>query len=586
MTKREILFRLLSYMRRDRRQFVIATIFLLVAAVAEVTGPYLVQIFLDNYVAKDHYPAVIMWALAVGYIVSTIVSAGFQYQYELRFNTMAVAIIQRIRKAVFANVIKQPLSAFDYVPMGRIVSRLTNDTESLKELYVSVLSTFLRNIALIGVMLVAMLMLSVQLTMVVLVLLPCVVLVMARYQKRSAPAYRRARDRLADINGVMNESVLGMNLIQLMQQERAFSSRFSDMTADHLDAMVTIQRLNGIYLRPLIDLLAGAALLSLVAIFGFSGTAVIGVGVLYAFLSYLGRITEPLIEMMQQLSLLQQAISAGERLFEMMDTPPEQYGHDTTPIPDGAIALQNVSFSYDGETPVLSDVNVDVPAGGFLALVGHTGSGKSTLASLLMGFYRTGEGTLTLGGLPIESLSHQTLREGVAMVQQDPHMLTGSLRENIALGQTLDDEKIWHALEQVALADYVKGLPAGLDTLLGEGGMTFSAGQRQLLALARVLVRQPKILILDEATANIDSGTEELVQQALNRLRQQMTVVVIAHRLSTIAEADNILVLHRGRVIEQGRHQSLLRQQGRYWQMYQLQQASAHLAALEEEAQV
>ncbi|WP_368656334.1 ABC transporter transmembrane domain-containing protein [Salinivibrio sp. EAGSL] len=545
MTKREILYRLLSYMRRDRRQFVIAAIFLLVAAVAEVTGPYLVQIFLDSYVAKDHYPAMIMWALAVGYIVSTIVSAGFQYQYELRFNTMAVAIIQRIRKTVFANVIKQPLSAFDYVPMGRIVSRLTNDTESLKELYVSVLSTFLRNIALISVMLVAMLLLSIELTLVVLVLLPCVILVMVRYQKRSAPAYRRARDRLADINGVMNESVQGMNLIQLMQQEQAFSSRFQTMTADHLDAMVTIQRLNGIYLRPLIDLLSGAALLSLVAIFGVSGMEVIGVGVLYAFLSYLGRITEPLIEMMQQLSLLQQAISAGERLFEMMDTPPEQYGHDSTPIPDGAIALRDISFSYDGETPVLSEVNVNVPAGGFLALVGHTGSGKSTLASLLMGFYRPGEGTLTLGGLPIETLSHQSLREGVAMVQQDPHMLTGSLKENIALGQTLDDAVIWHALEQVALAEYVKGLPAGLETPLGEGGMTFSAGQRQLLALARVLVRQPKILILDEATANIDSGTEELVQQALNRLRQQMTVVVIAHRLSTIAEADNILVLHR-----------------------------------------
>ncbi len=287
--------------------------------------------------------------------------------------------------------------------------------------------------------------------------------------------------------------------------------------------------------------------------------------------------------MMQQLSLLQQAISAGERLFEMMDTPPERYGSDTTPITDGAIALRDVSFSYDGETPVLSDVNVNVPAGGFLALVGHTGSGKSTLASLLMGFYRPGEGTLTLGGLSIESLSHQSLREGVAMVQQDPHMLTGSLKENIALGQSLDDAVIWHALKQVALDEHVKGLPAGLETQLGEGGMTFSAGQRQLLALARVLVRQPKILILDEATANIDSGTEELVQQALNTLRQQMTVVVIAHRLSTIADADNILVLHRGRVIEQGRHQSLLRQQGRYWQMHQLQQANAQLAALEEE---
>ncbi|OEE90287.1 multidrug ABC transporter permease/ATP-binding protein [Enterovibrio norvegicus FF-162] len=582
MSKRDVLARLLRYLLDDKKGFAIAAALLLVAAVADVSGPWLIRIFLDDYLAKSYFPPMVLWGLAIGYISATVLSAALHYSYGLRFSRIAIGIVQTIRKKVYASIINQPLSAFDYVPAGKLVSRVTNDTESLKELYVQVVASFLNSVALITAMLIAMYLLSPTLTLVVAILLPSVVFVMYYYQHRSTPAYRDSRDLLTDINSVMSESIQGMSLIQLMGQEQRFSERFASLTDQHLTTEVKIVKVNGIFLRPLIDLMSGIALISLTAIFGWQGSEVIGVGVLYAFISYLGRVTEPLIELMQRLSLLQQAIMAGERLFELMDAKPNQYGSDDAPIENGDIEISNLTFSYDGKTPVLTDINASVKEGGFLALVGHTGSGKSTLASLMMGFYPLQAGELKLGGRAISSLTQNAMRTGIAMVQQDPHVLSATFRENVTLGRKISDDDIWQALEQVDLADYVQHLPTKLDTPIGTGDVTLSAGQKQLLALARVLVERPRILILDEATANIDSGTEERVQRALSSLRHTMTIVVIAHRLSTIADADKILVLHRGHVEEQGSHQQLLANKGRYWQMYQLQQTKAHLVELEQ----
>ncbi|USH01697.1 ATP-binding cassette domain-containing protein [Grimontia kaedaensis] len=582
MSKRGTLKRLLSYLLNDKAGFAVAAIFLLFAVVADVSGPWLIRIFLDDYVAQDYYPPNVLWGLALAYIAVTVLSGLLHYAYGIRFSRIAIEIVQTIRKRVYASIINQPLSAFDYVPAGKLVSRVTNDTESLKELYVQVVASFLQATALIIAMLTAMYLLSPTLTVVVAILIPSVVLVMYYYQRRSSPAYRDSRDLLTDINSVMSESIQGMSLIQLMGQEQRFSERFADLTEQHFNTEVRIVKINGIYLRPLIDLMSGVALISLAALFGWHGNELIGVGVLYAFISYLGRVTEPLIELMQRLSLLQQAIMAGERLFELMDAKQYVYGDDDRAIESGTIDIEGLNFSYDSKTQVLTDVNVSVKEGGFLALVGHTGSGKSTLASLLMGFYPVQKGTLKLGGRELSTLTQNALRSGIAMVQQDPHVLSDTFRANVSLGRDISDEAIWQALEQVDMADYVKHLPSELDTAIGTGDITLSAGQKQLLALARVLVDKPRILILDEATANIDSGTEERVQQALAALRNTMTIVVIAHRLSTIADADNILVLHRGHVEEQGNHQQLLANKGRYWQMYELQQTRAHLEELEQ----
>ncbi|AJR07859.1 multidrug resistance-like ATP-binding protein MdlB [Photobacterium gaetbulicola] len=593
--KLSVFTRLLKYALSDKKRLSAALGLLFLASIADVSGPWLIHYFIDNNIAKDSFPATDLAMLAAAYIGLTAATAWFRYLMAIRFYELAIGVVKTIRKQLFKRIINQPLSAFDYMPSGKLISRITNDTESLRDFYVHVIGTVLKNVVFIVVMLVAMSLLSWRLTLVALVLLPIVVGIMVLYQRRSSDAYRKMRDLLADINASMSESIQGMSLIQLMRQEKAFYNQFSELTASHLAAQGSVIKLNGFMLRPLIDFLSGVALLSLVALFGMSGVELIGVGVLYAFISYLGRVTEPLIEMTQQLSLLQQALVASERIFGFIDAEQQAYGDDVVSLASGQLECRQVNFSYDGKHPVLQGINVMMPHRGFLALVGHTGSGKSTLASLLMGFYPVSKGQISLDGRPLESLSHEVLRAGVAMVQQDPHILSATVRQNITLGRSPigqskglvgeaeTDHRTWQALEAVGLAEQIRRYDDGLDTLLGSGGVNLSAGQKQLLALARVWYRKPKILILDEATANIDSGTEQHIQQALNNLRQDMSVVVIAHRLSTVIEAEEILVLHRGEVVERGRHHALLGHNGHYRQMYQLQQAGEHLQQLESE---
>lgn len=578
-----VLVRLLRYALNDKKKLAIAIGLLFAGALADVSGPWLIQHFIDNYIAKDNYPIEAITMLAAAYIGLMIIGAGLKYAQSIRFNTIAIGVVQTVRKQLFGKVLNQPLSAFDYMPTGKLISRITNDTESIKDFYVFVIATVLKNVTLISVMLVVMSFLSWRLTIIVLILLPIVIFIMVIYQRKSANAYRKMRDLLADINASMSESIQGMSLIQLMRQERAFSEQFSSLTNNHLRAQVGVMKLNGLLLRPLIDLLSGIALISLVALFGVSGVELIGVGVLYAFISYLGRVTEPLIEMTQQLSLLQQALVASERIFALIDAKQQDYGDDEQAIQLGELQCKNVSFSYDGEQTVLNNIDIHLHHRGFLALVGHTGSGKSTLASLMMGFYPASQGEILVDKRLLTDLHKTVFRDGIAMVQQDPHILSDTVRENIQLGRNVTDVVIWDALDKVGLAAQIRQYSDGLDTLFGSGEANLSAGQKQLLALARVLVAKPKILILDEATANIDSGTEKKIQLALNVLRQDMSIVVIAHRLSTIMDADEIVVLHRGDITERGTHQQLLTEQGHYWQMYQLQQASEHLHQLEEE---
>ncbi|MGI9949203.1 ABC transporter transmembrane domain-containing protein [Vibrio hyugaensis] len=575
--------RLMSYPLSQPKPMIKGLSLLFIAALASAGGPWLIQYFIDEHIAKGDYSRDILISLAAGYIALQIISATFQYFQSLQFSIVATDTIKTIRKQVFSGVIKQPLSAFDYTPAGKLVSRITNDTESLQQFYELLIATVVKNVVMILVMLGVMTYMSWKLTLVVLVLLPIVVGFMYLFKQLSTENYRNMRDLLTDINANLSESIQGMSVVQLMQQEARFNKQFNDLTEQHLVASKKVIRLNGYLLRPLMDLLAGLALLSLVAIFGFNGIELIGVGVLYAFISYLARVTEPLIEMTQQLALLQQALVSSERVFELIDAKEQTYGDDHQPLRTGSIELNHLTFSYDGKQDVLKDIYLKANHQDFIALVGHTGSGKSTLASLLMGFYPAEFGELLIDGRPLKSLGKDVLRKDVAMVQQDPHILPASVRENISLGRPMEDAQIWDALEKVGLAEQIRRYPNALDTQLGQGETNLSAGQKQLLALARVLVAKPKILILDEATANIDSGTEALIQKSLEVLRQDMTLVVIAHRLSTILDADKIIVLHHGDLVESGTHKALLKQNGRYAQMYQLQQANRHIQQIEEE---
>lgn len=571
--------RLLAYGSPWRKPLSVAVLLLWIAAIAEVTGPLLISYFIDNMVAKSYLPLGLVAGLGVAYVGLQLTAAGLHYAQSLLFNRAAVGVVQQLRTDVMDAALRQPLSEFDTQPVGQVISRVTNDTEVIRDLYVTVVATVLRSAALVGAMLVAMFSLDWRMALVAIAIFPAVLIVMIIYQRYSTPIVRRVRAYLADINDGFNEVINGMSVIQQFRQQARFGERMGEASRSHYMARMQTLRLDGFLLRPLLSLFSALVLCGLLMMFGLTTRGTIEVGVLYAFISYLGRLNEPLIELTTQQSMLQQAVVAGERVFELMDRPRQTYGNDDRPLQSGAIAFDNVSFAYRDDRLVLQDINLDIPSRGFVALVGHTGSGKSTLASLLMGYYPLSQGEIRLDGRPLESLSHDVLRKGVAMVQQDPVVLADTFYANVTLGRPFTQDRVWDVLEKVQLADLARGLSDGINTKLGEQGNNLSVGQKQLLALARVLIETPQVLILDEATASIDSGTEQAIQQALAAVRDHTTLVVIAHRLSTIVEADTILVLHRGQAVERGTHRQLLEAKGRYWQMYQLQLAGEELAA-------
>ena len=571
--------RLLAYGSPWRKPLSVAVLLLWIAAIAEVSGPLLISYFIDNMVAKSYLPLGLVAGLGVAYVGLQLAAAGLHYAQSLLFNRAAVGVVQQLRTDVMDAALRQPLSEFDTQPVGQVISRVTNDTEVIRDLYVTVVATVLRSAALIGAMLVAMFSLDWRMALVAITIFPAVLIVMVIYQRYSTPIVRRVRAYLADINDGFNEVINGMSVIQQFRQQARFGERMGEASRSHYMARMQTLRLDGFLLRPLLSLFSALVLCGLLMLFGLSPGGTIEVGVLYAFISYLGRLNEPLIELTTQQSMLQQAVVAGERVFELMDRPRQTYGEDTAPLQSGAITFDHVSFAYREDRLVLQDINLDVPSRGFVALVGHTGSGKSTLASLLMGYYPLTKGEIRLDGRPLASLSHSVLRKGVAMVQQDPVVLADTFYANVTLGRDYTEEQVWAVLEKVQLAELARGFSDGINTRLGEQGNNLSVGQKQLLALARVLIETPQVLILDEATASIDSGTEQAIQQALAAVRDHTTLVVIAHRLSTIVDADTILVLHRGQAVERGTHRALLEAKGRYWQMYQLQLAGEELAA-------
>ncbi len=571
--------RLLAYGSPWRKPLSVAVLLLWIAAIAEVSGPLLISYFIDNMVAKSYLPLGLVAGLGVAYVGLQLAAAGLHYAQSLLFNRAAVGVVQQLRTDVMDAALRQPLSEFDIQPVGQVISRVTNDTEVIRDLYVTVVATVLRSAALIGAMLVAMFSLDWRMALVAITIFPAVLIVMVIYQRYSTPIVRRVRAYLADINDGFNEVINGMSVIQQFRQQARFGERMGEASRSHYMARMQTLRLDGFLLRPLLSLFSALVLCGLLMLFGLSSNGTIEVGVLYAFISYLGRLNEPLIELTTQQSMLQQAVVAGERVFELMDRPRQAYGNDEQPLQSGTIAFDNVSFAYREDRLVLQDITLDVPSCGFVALVGHTGSGKSTLASLLMGYYPVTRGEIRLDGRPLASLSHTVLRKGVAMVQQDPVVLADTFYANVTLGRDYTQEQVWDVLEKVQLAELARGFSDGINTRLGEQGNNLSVGQKQLLALARVLIETPQILILDEATASIDSGTEQAIQQALSAVRDHTTLVVIAHRLSTIVDADTILVLHRGQAVESGTHRELLEAKGRYWQMYQLQLAGEELAA-------
>jgi ATP-binding cassette subfamily B protein len=454
---------------------------------------------------------------------------------------------------------------------------VTNDTEAIKDMFVSVISTFVQNgVFLIGIF-IAMFFLNVRLALFCLLIIPIIFGIMATYRHFSSRFYADIRERLSQLNAKLNESLQGMAIIQVFRQERRLRHEFAEINEAHYQAGVKNIKLDGLLLRPAIDFVYVLSLILVLSYFGVSSIGnVIEIGVLYAFVNYLGRFFEPVNQMMMRLSMYQQAIVSASRVFALLDEKelaPTALPADEKPvILQGEIEFRNVTFSYDGKRDVLKNVSFKARPGETVALVGHTGSGKSSIINLLMRFYQLEKGEILLDGVSLNNFQDTELRKKMGLVLQDPFLFYGTINHNIRLHDTsITDDEIVEAAEFVQADSFIRKLPDQYEQLVVERGATFSSGQRQLVAFARTIATKPKILVLDEATANIDTETEEAIQTALEKMRKGRTTIAIAHRLSTIQDAEQILVLHQGEIVERGTHQELLNQKGLYHKMYLLQ---------------
>ncbi|QCI22912.1 SmdB family multidrug efflux ABC transporter permease/ATP-binding protein [Buchnera aphidicola] len=567
-----ILKRLLIYVKPYKKKLTLAFFLLISGSISEVLGPILIGYFINNILSKHQLHLLTILTIIVLFIILQILSVFMNYFQSILFNKIAVKSINKLREDVMYAALRQPISEFDSQPIGQMISKVTNDTEAVKELYDTVAPILFRSILLIFIILFAMFILEWHMAIVALFILPLVIILMLIYQYYSTPLLRKVRYYLADINNKFNETINGMNVIQQFRQQHRFEQKIKKSSHLHYMSRMKILRLDGFLLRPLLSLLSAVILCNFMLLFSFLPTGAFEVGILYAFITYLGRLNEPLIAITIQQSVLQQSIVAGERIFSLIDSPKQKYGNSKKLLKSGKINIKNISFNYSNcEKNILENINIDIASKSFIAFVGHTGSGKSTLANLLMGYYPLKHGKIYLDDRSIDSISHCVLRKNILMVQQDPIVLSDTVFYNITLGREISEEKVWRILNTVHLSQLVKSMPKGIYSLLGEEGNNLSVGQKQLLAIARILVAYPKVLILDEATANIDSGTEKLIQKTLLSIRKNCTLIVIAHRLSTIVEADSIVVLNKGKVIELGTHKQLLDKKKCYWKMYKFQ---------------
>ena len=549
---------------------------LVIAALLEAGGPLIGKYFIDAYLLPRQFDLTAMGLLLAALLLVGAGASVLRYVQLARLAGVAMRSVRRLRERVFGHVLGLPMAFFDKAITGQLVSRVTNDTEQVKNLYVQVLFVMLDSSIVVAGAFAAMAWLDWRLMGVVALLVPAVVLIVWVYQRLSAPAVARARQLRSDINAQMAESIAGMAVLQAANAAQRFARRFTDTNGAHYQARLAELRANAWLLRPMLDLLNVALLAIVIWRFGTRPLDAIEVGVLYAFVSYIGRVVDPLIQITLQFSQLQQAVVAASRVDVLLQEggAPQEVG--ARRITDGALALRDLSFGYAADNPVLHDIRLEVPAGAFYGIVGHTGSGKSTLLSLLLRFYRAQSGRIDIDGAPLEAIDEAHFRARVGLVPQEPFLLAATVRENIAMGRDIADDALRAAARAAHCEDFIARLEHGWDTLLGEGGARLSTGQKQLVAIARALAGQPRILFLDEATAHIDSETERIVQRALVELRGKVTIVAIAHRLSTIREADRIVVLSHGRIAELGDHAALMDIDGGIYQrLYLLQQMEA-----------
>ena len=566
-----VLKRLLGYLKPYSLLTLLALSFLLATTVIKSIIPLVASHFIDQYLGNlSQFAVTVLIAYYGLYILQTLI----QYIGNLLFARVSYSIVRDIRKDAFANMEKLGMSYFDKTPSGSIVSRLTNDTETISDMFSGLLSSFISAILIFVTTLYTMMVLDFRLTGLVLLFLPLIFILVNLYRKKSVKIIEKTRSFLSDINSKLAESIEGIRIIQAFNQEKRLQEEFDEINEEHYVYANRSVALDALFLRPAMSLLKLLGYAVLMAYFGYRGLYIgMTAGTMYAFIQYINRLFDPLIEVTQNFSILQTSMVSAGRVFALIDQSnyePVQADSELA-IREGNIRFEHVCFSYDGVNQILDDISFSVKKGETIAFVGHTGSGKSSIINVLMRFYEFQSGRVLIDNVDIRNYSHQELRKNMGLVLQEPFLYHGTIKSNIAMYQEISDEEVKAAAEFVDADAFIQELPQGYNSPVSERGSSFSTGQRQLLAFSRTVASQPKILILDEATANIDSETETLVQNSLEKMRKGRTTIAIAHRLSTIQDANCIYVLDKGRIIESGTHEELLTLGGTYHKMYSLQ---------------
>ena len=565
--------RLWKFIGPYKRLFWTAMLLLPLQQAFGLAQPYLMKIGIDQYIdGRDLKGLQGVGLLFLGAVVGETTTLFFHYYLSM---LVAQRCLADLRVAIFSHVQKLPMSYFDRNPVGRLVTRTTTDVDVLQEMFSSGVMTLLSDFIMVFWIIGIMLYIDAKLAVVSLALIPPMAIAINFFRVKARHTYRQIRERIARINAYLGESISGMAVIQLFAREEKSYREFDDLNASHRDAY----HLSNLYEAALYSLVEAAGSVSVALLLWYGGGevlhGVIGIGTLVAFKEYIHRFFVPLRDFSQKYAVMQSAMASAERIFQLLDTPVVIESRKNAAIPKpfrGEVIFDQVWFHYKQDDPVLKGVSFRIERGERVAVVGATGSGKTTTIKLLNRFYDIQKGSIKVSGVDVRDWDLQALRQHIGVVLQDVFLFSGDVRANLALGdRSMPMERIERAARSANAESFIRRLPGRFDAEVRERGSNFSAGQRQLLSLARVLVFQPEVLVMDEATSSVDTETELLIQDALDKVMKGRTCLVIAHRLSTIRNADRIIVLHHGEVREMGSHAELMAARGIYYRLYQLQ---------------
>lgn len=570
--------RTLAYTTTRKEYFLGGFLLLLIAVLTDLTRPIVIQNILDNVIApavEGLLDASLLWRLLGIYLGLSVVAAFGRYFSFLLLTVGANNIVKQMRNDLYKHVQKLPIRYFDDLPAGKVVSRITNDTEQLRIFYVLAFGQVLTNICYLVGIYIALIRLNPVYGGATLILIPLFAVWSVFYQKYANVYTVKIRELIGDINGKLNESIQGMSIIQSFQQEETIQREFDEVNEEWYRYNDKFVLLDSVAAWSFVASLRNLALLLLIVYVGkgsLSGTLGISIGLLYVLVDYTTRLFNPIQGITNQWAYLQQALTSAGRVFDMIEIPVEKEETESLETTEGEVVFDHVWFAYEPDKYVLKDITFKAKKGETVALVGHTGSGKSSIMNLLFRFYDPTQGEIRIDGEKTTSVSRQSVRNHMGIVLQDPYLFKGTIGSNIRLGEEgISDQKVAAALQAVGGQALLDQTNNGLEAKVVDKGSTLSSGQRQLISFARALAFDPEILILDEATSNIDTETEEMIQHAMDVVKEGRTTFIIAHRLSTIQNADLILVLEEGRIVERGSHQELLQENGKYAGMYRTQ---------------